>query len=143
EDEVVVEAVGDRRAEAERRARTDLEHRLREHVREAVADAVQVLFFVPIHGVFHLSVSEPSKKGREYGSTCWRAPTRARPSSAALPTGRRFLSPASGRARNRSARHPGVRGDFSAARFAWNGIEFPGGRITLRLMSSRAMNFNP
>ena len=54
EDEVVVEAVGDRRAEAQRRPRAELHHRLREHVREAVANAVEILLFVAIDGLFHV-----------------------------------------------------------------------------------------
>ena len=41
QDEVVVEAIVDGRAEAERGARAHLQHRLRQHVRQAVADAVE------------------------------------------------------------------------------------------------------
>ena len=41
QDEVVVEAVLDGRAEAERGAWAHLQHRLRQHVRQAVADAVE------------------------------------------------------------------------------------------------------
>src|SRR5690606_21216559 len=85
EDEVVVEAIGDRRPEAERRAGTKLEHRLREHVREAVTDPVQILVFVAVDRLFHDASSVGSG---ERGGSMTRAPRSGRASCYARAHGR-------------------------------------------------------
>ena len=70
QDEVVVEAVVDRRAEAELRARADLEHGLGQHVRQAVTDTVKLAFFGLFVGI-HRFDPEASPTRRKFLPGCF------------------------------------------------------------------------
>ncbi len=83
--EVVVEAVGDRRADAEPGARVDLLHRLREHVRGGVPQHGEAVGRVDRHRLDDRAVGERGGAGRA---------ARRRPGRRRRPAGRRRGRPA-------------------------------------------------
>jgi len=76
QDEVVVEAVGDGRAEAQRRPRAELQHGLGQHVRETVSDTVQLVLVglcveVVVHGCLPVVEVERGGDGERRATPSW------------------------------------------------------------------------